>query len=359
MCSNSRVICYGKVAVVIPIFNVDKYLQQCLDSVVGQTYPYFTLFAVNDGSEDDSLSILERYAIQDSRIIIINKQNGGVSSARNAALNEIQHYGDYKFVYFLDADDYIDKTLLWEFVYYLTETNSDYGVCAYKKITSTSIESRDKKTHFLGDYILMNSQDIAEQFFRISDSYDFGDQDDETTSLFLNNRFFRLDNIINMRFNERLSACEDQDFLIRSMKFLGSGVKINHVLFYYRRRLSSLSNMVDVKKDDLQVYESYFKFNGSFPLYIRKGIQAYYLQHRIQKFYSDFNAASGFSEMYKLYHCILMELRGNRFEFNLTKYVKKHKAIFDKGFIVTLFYVKARNISKKLVFITRKIRFYR
>lgn len=75
-----------RVGVVIPIYNVEKYLKTCLDSVLNQTYQNFYAVLVNDGSTDSSLEIAKEYMTKDSRFIIIDKANGGLSNARNAAL---------------------------------------------------------------------------------------------------------------------------------------------------------------------------------------------------------------------------------------------------------------------------------
>ena len=92
-----------KVSVIIPVYNVEKYLRQCLDSVVNQTLKDIEIICVNDGSPDNSLAILEEYAQNDNRIKIINKSNGGISSARNAGLKIAQG----EFIGFVDSDDYI------------------------------------------------------------------------------------------------------------------------------------------------------------------------------------------------------------------------------------------------------------
>lgn len=92
------------VSVLIPVYNVEKYLRQCLDSLVNQTLKEIEIICVNDGSTDESLSILQEYAKKDDRIVIINKQNGGLPSARNAGL--IAASG--KYVGFVDSDDYVD-----------------------------------------------------------------------------------------------------------------------------------------------------------------------------------------------------------------------------------------------------------
>ena len=94
----------AKVSVIIPVYNIEKYLKKCLDSVTNQTFSDIEIICVNDGSTDNSLSILEEYAKKDNRIKIINKENGGLSSAWNAGLNEVSS----EYVTFVDGDDWID-----------------------------------------------------------------------------------------------------------------------------------------------------------------------------------------------------------------------------------------------------------
>lgn len=93
------------VSVIIPVFNVEQYLRECLDSVVNQTLKDIEIICVNDGSMDNSLEILEEYARNDSRIRIINQINRGLSAARNVAVETAN--GEY--ILFLDSDDYIEK----------------------------------------------------------------------------------------------------------------------------------------------------------------------------------------------------------------------------------------------------------
>lgn len=107
-----------KVSIIIPIYNVEKYLRECLDSVINQTLHDIEIICVNDGSTDDSLSILEEYSSHDNRLILINKQNGGTSSARNFGIKNA--YGEY--LYFLDSDDYIDVRAM-EILYHISVEN--------------------------------------------------------------------------------------------------------------------------------------------------------------------------------------------------------------------------------------------
>jgi len=91
------------VSIIIPVYNVELYLSQCLDSIINQTYENLQIICVNDGSTDNSLQILQQYANKDTRIEIINKKNGGLSSARNIAYPYIKG----KYTLFVDSDDYI------------------------------------------------------------------------------------------------------------------------------------------------------------------------------------------------------------------------------------------------------------
>ena len=98
-------------SIIVPVYNAEKTLRRCIDSILAQTYPNFELILVDDGSKDSSATIIDEYAAKDSRIIPIHQPNGGVSSARNAGLDNA--YGDY--VVFIDADDYITPPYLHEY----------------------------------------------------------------------------------------------------------------------------------------------------------------------------------------------------------------------------------------------------
>ncbi|HJA50079.1 MAG TPA: glycosyltransferase, partial [Candidatus Fusicatenibacter intestinipullorum] len=93
-----------KISVIIPVYNVEKYLKRCLDSVINQTYKNLEIILIDDGSTDNSGKICDEYAQKDERIIVIHKENGGVSSARNKGLDIC--IGDY--ISFIDSDDWIN-----------------------------------------------------------------------------------------------------------------------------------------------------------------------------------------------------------------------------------------------------------
>ena len=99
------------ISVIIPVYNAEKYLRSCIDSVLAQTYKDFELLLIDDGSKDSSGAICDEYAAQDARVSVFHKENGGVSSARNLGLDNAQ--GEW--ITFVDSDDYIEENFLKSF----------------------------------------------------------------------------------------------------------------------------------------------------------------------------------------------------------------------------------------------------
>lgn len=132
-----------KVSIIIPVYNVEDYLQECLDSICGQTLRDIEIICINDGSTDDSLRILEEFAAEDKRIIIVSQRNKGLSGARNTGV--LFATGEY--IYFIDSDDYIDKTAL-EYLY--KEAKKDALDILYFDGISFS-ESQNLKTKYPGE----------------------------------------------------------------------------------------------------------------------------------------------------------------------------------------------------------------
>lgn len=131
------------ISVIIPVFNVESYLTRCLESVIGQTLTDLEIILVDDGSTDQSGEICDSYAKKDSRIQVIHKKNGGLSSARNAALDRCS--GAY--IGFLDSDDYIEPEYYEKLLRAITESDSDIAVAGFARdnglrIAKTKMSSR-------------------------------------------------------------------------------------------------------------------------------------------------------------------------------------------------------------------------
>lgn len=129
-----------KVSIIIPIYNVENWLDECIDSVVGQTYKNLEIILVDDGSTDKSGRICDEWKEKDGRISVVHKKNGGLSSARNAGLDIFT--GMY--VTFLDSDDYIELNTIEEMLKCMKEQEADIVSCAMNKIINGEIvQSRD------------------------------------------------------------------------------------------------------------------------------------------------------------------------------------------------------------------------
>ena len=118
-----------KVSVIVPVYNVEKYLKRCLDSLINQTLKDIEIIVVNDGSTDNSLDILNKYAENDSRIKVIDKENSGVSDCRNIAMKQMKG----KYIMFVDSDDWIDNNALEIMYTKIEEEKSDLVMCTYMR----------------------------------------------------------------------------------------------------------------------------------------------------------------------------------------------------------------------------------
>ncbi len=118
------------ISIVVPVYNVEKFLRQCVDSVLAQTFRDFELILVDDGSTDGSGEICDQYASQDARIRVIHQRNEGVASARNAGLDVLS--GEYAF--FVDSDDYLHEKTLETALRALTENDADIAFSDFEKV---------------------------------------------------------------------------------------------------------------------------------------------------------------------------------------------------------------------------------
>ena len=123
----------GKISIVVPVYNVEKYLPKCIESLIGQTYSNLEIILVDDDSKDNSGKICDEYGQKDLRIKVIHKENGGISSARNAALDICT--GEY--IGFIDSDDWAERDM-YENMYNLINENN-IVCCGYNRIYEDSV----------------------------------------------------------------------------------------------------------------------------------------------------------------------------------------------------------------------------
>ena len=120
------------ISIIVPVYNAEQYLEKCVNSIINQTYTNLEIILVDDGSPDNCGAICDEYAKKDSRIKVIHKSNGGVSSARNRALECLT--GEY--VAFVDSDDYIHQDYI-NVLYNALSDGVDLSICAMNKFYDT------------------------------------------------------------------------------------------------------------------------------------------------------------------------------------------------------------------------------
>lgn len=118
------------ISIIVPVYNCEKYIERCINSILKQTYKNIEVLLINDGSKDKSLQICERYAQKDNRIIVFEKENEGVSSARNLGIEK--SHGE--FITFVDSDDYLEENFCEEMLERAYKYSVDYVTCGYKRV---------------------------------------------------------------------------------------------------------------------------------------------------------------------------------------------------------------------------------
>ena len=156
-----------KISVIVPVYNVEKYLHECVDSVLAQTFTDFELILVNDGSQDNSGAICDEYASKDERIIIIHQNNQGQAAARNAGVAIAK--GEW--IHFLDSDDLIHPQML-EILYGAVDENTQISACdLYKDFVCPEDFCSEKKCefkkHLVNENLLLRFMQSEEHFYWI------------------------------------------------------------------------------------------------------------------------------------------------------------------------------------------------
>ena len=201
------------ISVIIPAYNVDKYISKCLESIVEQTLRNIEIIVINDGSEDNTLNIVEAFAQQDERIKVINQTNQKQGAARNRGL-EIAS-GDC--IIFIDADDWIDKNYLEEMYHALTDNHADMAVsqmCRYKNGKDyRACLDYHKKEVYTGMTDIIKVLDLPSKF---------------TAS----GKLYTKKAIENLQFKEGVYF-EDARFLIRVLPKVSTLVTVPDVCYHY------------------------------------------------------------------------------------------------------------------------------
>lgn len=209
------------ISVIVPVYNVDKYLNACIDSILRQSFDDFELLLVDDGSSDSSPAICDEYASRDPRVKVFHKANGGVSDARNTGLDHAR--GEY--VAFIDGDDWIQPD-------YLEMLHDRMQSGSFDLVTSGLVwwhSDNDQEVDSLDEVPLL---DIDVE----SDMVSLLSQHHMTSPV---SKLYRMDIIkeAGLRFDTRLSFGEDRDFNIRYLRFAKLVSTIGYAGYFYRRDL--------------------------------------------------------------------------------------------------------------------------
>lgn len=217
-----------KVSIIVPVYNVERYLKKCLDSLVNQTLKDIEIICVNDGSTDSSLEILEHYAKNHSQIKIINKINEGQSEARNIGIDCAS--GEY--LGFVDSDDYVDINYYEKLYNAAKEYNCDIACAGFKrfKFFKGSIKKSYKKLQVFKD---INSKTKA---------------DNLPAHNYIWNKIYKREVWLakGLKF-EKGRLFEDIALLIKILYYMGDMVVVPGTYYYYRRREGSTVKLSNKK----------------------------------------------------------------------------------------------------------------
>lgn len=192
------------ISAIVAAYNVENYLDRCIDSILAQSYQDWELILVNDGSADQTGAICERYATADTRIHVIHKENGGVSSARNKGLEFVK--GEY--LIFLDSDDWLETEMFSKLVDAIERTNADIVACDVYNVSVLQNGHVQRNVGLKwGKAEFEKTLQGEESFYTVL-----------YKSATLWNKLFRTENVGNLRFNTAMTFGEDSDFLFRAMR---------------------------------------------------------------------------------------------------------------------------------------------
>lgn len=282
-------------SIILPVYNVEKYVETCLNSILDQEYRNFELIIVNDGSTDSTLHICKKISQQDHRVVIINKQNEGVSIARNRGLDIAKGL----YVLFVDGDDVLypkaleklhDKLQmnLLDYIRYEYKTIDEYGLDLYP-----NYEAR-KRAKFSGKII--SSSECVESLVR--------------NEFFLWSGAFKRDLIekMHLRFLEGCTYNEDTLFMCRFFLYSTSCSYISAIFYGYRKTRECVTSRFNDKnfKDILNVVNLLIQLNNNFSLqWLRKTIEVLTLRLLESKSFKDLNIRKEYS--YCLFRPVTIE----------------------------------------------------
>lgn len=210
------------VSVIVPIYKVEKYLNQCLDSILNQTYRNLQIILINDGSPDSCRLICEGYCKKDERFELINKTNGGLASARNAGLNKVK--GD--FIVCVDSDDWIEPNMIEILLKNMLDYKADMSVCSFYEAHANGV----KKETFTNKIEILSQEDAIQKVISPGKFYGFAW-----------NKMYKTDLIASQRYDESILKGEDSPFSCEYILKCEKIVVQDIPLYHYRVDSVSIS----------------------------------------------------------------------------------------------------------------------
>lgn len=250
------------VSIIVPVYNVEKWIKECLESLINQTYCDYEIILINDGSTDDSGKICDQFATINPSVQVLHQINQGVSVARNKGLSCAKG----KYVVFVDPDDIVSKKYLEILVTTIESSNSEMVItnyCSnYEKFLFSNVEKVKAKE--------IKSEDILEHIL-----------DGKSYDGYLWNRIF-VRSIINdnyILFNKNIIIWEDLYFVIEYLRCIKKCVYIDYVLYFYRQRIDSAVSSTSIEKlnskikvcrelMNMDIYKKSIFYNNSTYLYV-------------------------------------------------------------------------------------------
>lgn len=227
------------ISVIVPVYNVEKYLSKSIDSIINQTYSCIEIILVDDGSTDKSGQICDELGMKDNRIRTIHKKNGGVSSARNRGIDEAK--GQY--IVFVDADDWVEEKYIEYLARLITEDNVQLGMVGYVK--------RRNITDVLSDECINNKKIEINR----EEALNLILANEENLGYIWNKIYFKKIIVENqIRYNENILLWEDLLFCCEYISKVQNISFFNAKLYNYYEREGSAVNTNSLEKELSKVY---------------------------------------------------------------------------------------------------------
>jgi glycosyltransferase involved in cell wall biosynthesis len=249
------------ISIIIPVYNTEKYLAKCLENVINQTYKNIEIVVVNDGSSDNSIKIINEFREKDTRFILIEQSNHGISNARNSGIKASK--GEY--IVFIDSDDWVDLEMCEQLVNAINEHEVDIVFCSYLR----EFRNGFNKPRYILDkeriFDKNESTDLRLRLFGLFEK-DLKDPSHADTLGTIYSKLYRT-NIIkdnNLEFIDLnlIGSAEDVIFNISYFKYVSSAYYIHQCLYHYRK-INETSTTTNYRPQLFEQWQSLFRIINS------------------------------------------------------------------------------------------------